>query len=230
MPENWLKPLKDLFAPLAAPKWPEPFDDGGDEPKPNRTIELTQLKPTQIAVGMLQVERKQKRLRELAGDPAKLEAYITERPIRVVMGPGDKAYVIDHHHLALALIRENHTKAPMVVEADYSALDEDKFWKKMDDMRYVHPYDAKGKKQSFDAIPESLLDLQDDPYRALASYVREEGGFKKVRTPFAEFAWADYFRTRIPEDLIRNDLKKAVKMATKIARDKDAAKLPGFKP
>ncbi len=230
--DQWMKNLKALFAPAAeAGGGPEPFSDGDDnEPVPNQTIELAKLMPTQIAVGMLQVERKQKRLRELADDPEKLTAYITERPIRVVMGPEGKAYVIDHHHLGLALIREKHVSAPMVVEADYSHLPEDKFWEKMQQMRYVHPFDSKGVEKPYSDIPKSLTAMEDDPYRSLASYVREEGGFKKVRTPFAEFAWADFFRTRIPEEMIRDDLKKAIKLAVKLARKPEAKKLPGFKP
>ena len=90
--------------------------------KSQKVIELSQLRPTQITVGMLQVEHKQERLRELQHRPSELLDFLLERPIRVVLGPGGKVYVIDHHHLALALIREKYETAPVEIEANFSKL------------------------------------------------------------------------------------------------------------
>ncbi len=142
-----------------------------------------------MTVGMRQVALKQERLRKLARRPTELTEFILERPIRLVLGPGGKAYVIDHHHLALALIRESYEIAPVQVAADYSALSVVDFWQKMQDMKYVHPHDAEGKKRPLNEIPENLSELQDDPYRSLAGFARKADAFKKVKTPFAEFQW-----------------------------------------
>jgi hypothetical protein len=54
------------------------------------------------------------------------------------------------------------------------------------------------------------------------------GGFKKSSAPFAEFRWADFFRTRISSDLIRQNMHKAVKKALKLARSQVACGLPGI--
>jgi len=67
---------------------------------------LRTLRPTQMTVGMLQVKHKRLRLRALEKRPAELLDFILEHPIRVVLGPKEKAYVIDHHHLALAIMKE----------------------------------------------------------------------------------------------------------------------------
>jgi len=205
-------------------------NDNDPDPEHPAEIELANLHPTQMAVGMKQVEFKQKGLRKLAGKKKELEKFILERPIRVVLGPGGQAYVIDHHHLALALVREGHTKAPVSVAADYSKMSEEDFWNKMYDMKYVYPYDADGKKRPFDEIPEKLTELQDDPYRALAGYARNEGAFNKIKIPFSEFKWANYFRERIPKDLVEKDFDAALEKAVELARHPDAKNLPGFIP
>src|SRR5580698_2377894 len=85
-------------------------------------VELFRLRPTQLTVGMLEVKHKRRRLRQLEKQPGQLVAFILEMPIRVVIGPAKKAYVIDHHHLGLALLREDFKSAPMHVEADFSHL------------------------------------------------------------------------------------------------------------
>jgi hypothetical protein len=43
----------------------------------------------------------------------------------------------------------------------------------------------------------AIADLIDDPYRSLAGFVRKRGGFVKTEKPYVEFAWADFFRTRV---------------------------------
>lgn len=198
-------------------------------PQNRNVITLFQLKPTQITVGILQVRHKQERLRELIRRPSELVDFILVHPIRVVLGPAQKVYVIDHHHLALALIREKFETAPMDVDADFSKLSLPQFWKKMQAAQLVHPYDANGLLRPISFIPKDLRDLQDDPYRSLAGFAREAGAFNKVPTPFAEFLWADYFRLYIHPKLVKNDFHKALKHAMKLARNPLASHLPGYK-
>ena len=191
-------------------------------------INISQLRPTQITVGMLQVRHKRLRLRALEKRPAELLDFILEHPIRVVLGPKDKAYVIDHHHLALALMKERFETAPMDVEDDFSSLTVAAFWKKMQIYHFVHPYDADGHQKTLASIPKSLELLTNDPYRSLAGFVREAGDFIKVQVPYAEFLWADYYRSRIKKKLLGKHFDKALKHAITLAHDHSANKLPGF--
>ncbi len=105
--------------------------------------DLAHMKPTQMLVGMREVEEKQSRLRKAMKSPDDLKKYLKARPILVVMGPDDEAYIVDHHHLALALQREGFTEAPIEVLGDYSKLDHDAFQKKMLEKHYFYPYDEK---------------------------------------------------------------------------------------
>ena len=191
-------------------------------------VALSQLRPTQLSVGMLEVKFKRRRLGLLEGRPGELVAFILENPIRVVLGPAGKAYVIDHHHLGLAMIKEDFQTAPMEIEDDFSALSPGAFWKRMRRRKFVYLINANGKRKPLSALAKNLKRLKDDPYRSLAGFVREAGGFLKVRTPFAEFQWADYFRTRIKEKLITADFEKALARAMALASHKDAAGLPGY--
>ncbi len=36
--------------------------------------------------------------------------------------------------------------------------------------------------------------LKNDPYRSLATFLREQGIYSKEQTPYIEFQWADAFR------------------------------------
>lgn len=200
-----------------------------DTKAPRReNIALSKLRPTQLTVGMMQVKFKRKRLRALEGKPGELVEFILENPIRVVLGPRERAYVIDHHHLGLALIKEHFKTAPMEIEEDFSGLLMVDFWKKMRARKFLHLVSASGKRKDLNALPKDLRELRDDPYRSLAGFVREAGGYAKVRTPFAEFKWADFYRPRISEKLVRTHFHKALARAIGMASNKDAAGLPGY--
>ncbi len=190
--------------------------------------DLAHMKPTQMLVGMREVEEKQRHLHKAMKDPDTLKRYLKARPILVVMGPDDEAYIVDHHHLALALQREGFTEAPIEVLRDYSHLDHDQFQKKMLEKHFFYPYDEKERKHDLKDLPQTLDGLRDDPYRSLAWFVRQEGGFKKVKIPFVEFCWANFFRKRIPLAQVKNSFEDACVKAFEMAQDKSASRLPGY--
>ncbi len=192
------------------------------------SIELDRLRPTQLTVGMLQVKAKRKQLKALKKRPSELVQFILEHPVRVVLGPAGKIYVVDHHHLALALIHENFETAPMVVEADFSHMPVLAFWKKMQAQHYLHLIDADGRKQKLTSLPKRLNLLSDDLYRSLAGFVREAGGFNKVPDLYAEFMWADFFRKRIKKKMLRHKFNKALAESLSMVSDQDASVLPGY--
>jgi hypothetical protein len=67
-------------------------------------VPIESLHPTQITVGMREVEERRKRLRKQK--PQKIGSFIGRHMIPVVLGPKKRHYVIDHHHLSLALHKE----------------------------------------------------------------------------------------------------------------------------
>ncbi len=64
-------------------------------------VKISDLRPTQMTVGMREVERKARAWRERPHDEA--GRYLGERMIPAVIGPDKRPWIVDHHHLALAL-------------------------------------------------------------------------------------------------------------------------------
>ena len=189
-------------------------------------IEIHRLHPTQITVGMIEVQEKIKTLAVLKNHA--LRDFLQHHPIPAVEGPDDKLYITDHHHLGLALLDQGLLTGFFMIEADLSQLSLDAFWPEMDKNKWVHPYDENGILKSFSAIPRHLTHLVDDPYRSLAGFVRNAGGYQKTDASFSEFLWADFFRSRISSTEINSDFKSAVQKGVVLAHGSDAQTLPGY--
>lgn len=193
-------------------------------------IVIDELRPTQITVGMIEVEEKRREIVGLMQDrPNHLAKYILDHAIPAVAGLDGRYFIVDHHHLGRALLEAGVTSGPFQVIGDLSTLDPQKFWPEMERRNWVHPYDEHGCRRDFSQMPLHLNDLRNDPYRSLAGFVRRAGGYDKTPAPFAEFLWADYFRTRIaPADLVEPQFDATVQRAAVLAHDPAAAHLPGY--
>jgi hypothetical protein len=112
---------------------------------------------------------------------------------------------------------------------DLSRLPDDRFWSTVIERRWVHPYDERGILRALSAIPDEVSGLTDDPYRSLAAFVRDAGGYLKTPEPFAEFQWAAFYRTRIPMWTNEFQFNAAVEQGVHLAWSPDARTLPGFK-
>jgi hypothetical protein len=189
--------------------------------------EIKSLCPTQLTVGFLEVEAKRKRLAALS--PKDQGEFLKDHPMPVVIGPGKKLYITDHHHLARAAFDLKIQDACFDVDEDLSSLTQDKFWAEMDQQSWVHPLDHNGIRHRYAAIPKTLDKLTDDVYRSVAGFVRDAGGYDKTHTAFAEFIWADFFRRNIAIEDVTEDFKGAVKRGIELARSPMAKRIPGFK-
>jgi hypothetical protein len=188
---------------------------------------LISLCPTQLTVGFLEVEAKKRHLQALSAKD--LGAFLEAHPMPVVLGPGQRMYITDHHHLARAAYDLKIQQACFEVDDDFSALPQDKFWLRMDKESWVHPLDQHGVRHRYDSIPKTLDKLVDDVYRSVAGFVRDAGGYDKTHTAFAEFIWADYFRRSIAIEDVLQDFAGAVKQGMVLARDPMAKRIPGYK-
>ena len=192
------------------------------------TVAIDDLRPTQITVGIREVKEKRKRWRELAAKAKAGGEFLGKHMIPVVLGPKGRNYVIDHHHLARALHEEGVKEVAVTHIANLSQLDQDAFWRVMDNRSWMHPFDSRGERRPYKAIPKSVADLVDDPFRSLAGELRRAGGFAKDTTPFSEFLWADFLRRRMKRKSVERDFKLAIKKAKKLAKSKNADYLPGW--
>jgi hypothetical protein len=214
-PANW-NPARTASLFLSA------TEGGWHEPVP-----LADIRPTQMAVGMRAVEAKRQKIHRVADSGRKLRHYLEKRPVPAVLGPGEEYYIIDHHHLSLALWQIEVDEVFVRVLGDLSDLPRRTFLSAMTSLGWLHAYDARGQKICPTRLPATLDRLKADRYRDLAWAVRKSGGFKKTHLPFSEFAWANFFRQRIPASLLARDFELAHEQAMLLAGSKDARYLPG---
>lgn len=194
-------------------------------PEPVLTA-LHKLHPTQLTVGMIEVRDK---FRLLAGMRAhKRLEHLRRNPLPVVRGPDGHLFVTDHHHLALAAWDVGVEDVYVETVHDWSNIGPSLFWLQMRNAHLVHPIDERGELRPYRELPWHLTGLRDDVFRSIAAYVRDAGGFEKTAVPFAEFAWADWFRKRLRVGPGRAAFAHAVGRALLLAREPEAWLLPGY--
>jgi len=191
-----------------------------------RSVKVESLRPTQMTVGMREVAEKRERWRQHKGK--KKAAFLGSHMIPVILGPKQRHYVIDHHHLARALLDEGQHEVAVTVVADLQKLERDAFWVVLDNRGWCHPYDEHGVRRGFDDIPTEIAHLRDDPFRSLAGELRRVGGYSKETVPFSEFIWADFLRRRIKRKAVDQDFAAALEKAMRLAKGPEANYLPGW--
>jgi len=189
-------------------------------------IAIDALRPTQITVGMREVEAKRKAWRAEKG--RKAAEFLGRHMIPVIRGPKERFYIIDHHHLARALLEEGVKHVLVTVVANLKRLERDAFWFVLENRNWMHAFDDKGRRRGYEDIPKSLKGMVDDPFRSLAGELRLAGGFAKDTTPYSEFLWADFLRRQIKRKLLETDFVRALERALKLAKSEEADYLPGW--
>ena len=189
-------------------------------------VDIADLRPTQMTVGLREVARKRADWRKRVHSDG--PDFLGRHMIPAILGPKHVPYLIDHHHLVRALHDEGVTQVLVSVVADLSSLKKPQFWTFMDNRNWLHPFDTEGTRQPHDKIPRKIGAMLDDPYRSLAGALRREGGCAKDPTPYSEFLWADFLRQRINRKLVDHQFERAVAKAIDLATGHNAAYLPGW--
>jgi hypothetical protein len=187
---------------------------------------LAELRPTQFSVGYAEVELKAAEWNKLK--KKRREHVLQSHVFPAVVGPEGAYYIVDHHHLGIALIEQGMREVWLAKLDDMSWLDPAVFWRTMEYRAWTHPYDHRGRRRDYVDMPKKLTKLQNDPYRSLAGLVRLAGGYAKDEAPFSEFLWADFFRPRVSNGLIAKRQARATRLGVELARSQEARYLPGW--
>lgn len=192
------------------------------------------LFPGQFAVGAKVAQVKIDKLKNFNKEDRM--AYLENRPVSVILGPENRAYLVDGHHLSFALIQAGHDQIWVRVIEDWSHLSHDDFAQNMADQSKVRLVDEHGQPRDFYDLPVRIDLLPDDPYRTLADFVQRKKGFFKDRNVlFQEFIWGDYLRGQpelsfLAPGASTEDYEKALTIALRLAHSTGAAGLPGYIP
>jgi hypothetical protein len=191
---------------------------------------VIELRPTQFALGLFEVESKIEKLEKLVKD--ELEPFLEAHPVPGVLYKHDEIFLIDHHHLVRACWELGIEKVIVKIEADLSHLEESQFWDEMTKRGWNHLYDQFGHGPHDPALlPANVRGMADDFYRSLSWALREEGGYLKTATLFGEFKWANFLRARLKKQTAtkaEKALERLLGEALELAKSEEAKHLPGF--
>lgn len=192
-----------------------------------KKVRITELKPTQMTLGMYFVSLNLAAFRKLR--KKRLKKLIERKVVPAVRGPNKQYWMIDRHHFCRSLFETGETSVNVKKILDCSHLGKSEFAHVMEKSGLIHPYDEAGDRLRFNDLPTGIGGLTNDPYRTLAGLVREHGGFRKEKRPYAEFLWADFYRERVDRNLLTGDFSNAVELAVKLAGSNEASHLPGWR-
>ncbi len=186
-------------------------------------LSIEALRPTQSAVGEMQVDYEVGTIRKQAD----LIAWQKKKVIPVVISPEGDFFLTDRHHTSRGLWRAGEKS--LVVKIIARLKDSARFWDEMQAHHWVYLHDERGTPIQPEALPRRIAELRDDPYRSLAGFARNRGHFKGTEAFFMEFEWARYFGEAMNWQPIRPcNLEKALKKTRKLACAPAAQTLPGY--
>lgn len=192
-------------------------------------MKILSLRPTQNRAGLIEIEKKQRRLG--AKKKKQIADYLIKHPVPVVIGP-DGYYMVDHHHLARSVLGLERNKIAVTVIADLSKLSVEEFWQEMIDQKWAFNEDESGRtipaSEMESRMPKTVLEMIDDPYRSLAGEVKRLGGFIKTKPAyFIEFEWARFFRNIPALRNLSDNFSAGVDEAISLIKRGEADHLPG---
>src|ERR1700733_13591543 len=91
--------------------------------------EVRKLRPTQITIGFIEVSVKRKELEALGKH--RQRDFLAAHLIPAVVGPEERIFITDHHHLARAALEAGIETAFFLIEAELPQLDAGAFWRTM---------------------------------------------------------------------------------------------------
>jgi hypothetical protein len=191
-------------------------------------IAILDLKPAQIAIGLLEVERKMEEYAHLSRD--EFHAYSEAHPVPVVKS-AHGFYIIDHHHLCRAFHELGHQHVNLAQQADFSAFGDQAFWELMEKANWVLPQDQYGVRHPYGCLPMDVRGMADDPYRSLVWKLKTLDRWLKPPVPFAEFVAANFLRGRVEMSNTRESFDRAVDAAIALIdrlTPGELAQAPGF--
>ncbi len=160
-------------------------------------ISLQNLRPTQICLGLAEVWHRKREFKRK--DPTNISIYLKRKPVPLVKNKDGESWILDRHHRLRALLELNQEcKAYGYTVAEVNSTKYSEVVKFLMERNWLYLYNERGLGPNpIQALPHSLLDIRDDPYRSLVWKLKEEGLINSNSLiPFYEFRWSAFLRTR----------------------------------
>lgn len=208
------------------PYQPLPAPDPGEE---LLELPLHQLRPTQLCIGLAEIRS---RIGDFAQDSTKQRrAYLATKPVPLVRNAAGVLWMVDRHHRLRGLMEldPEATAFGYIVE-QLETGDLPSSLAQLQARGWLYLHDGRGLgPQPPSLLPDTLLGLQDDPYRSLVWKLKKD---KVIRSapliPFHEFRWGAWLRSRTLPPFHSLQLDPALPAARALARSQAASHLAGW--
>jgi hypothetical protein len=191
---------------------------------------VARLQPTQLCIGLAEVRSRQ--VDFSADSQSQRQRYLRGKPVPLVRSAEGRHWMVDRHHRLRALVElEPQAEAFGYVVLDLASADRAHVLHELQQRGWLYLYDGRGLGPlPPSALPERLLDLQDDPYRSLVWKLKKEGWIDPAPLiPFHEFRWGAWLRRRPLPPFSSARLEPALPVARALVRSRAAAHLAGWR-
>ena len=204
-------------------------------PEVSRATELFEvpvaaLHPTQWCVGLAEVWSRQQDF-ALKTRESRL-SELKRKPVPLVRNVGGQLWMVDRHHRLRALLElDSQSTTWAYVIAELQVDDRVTVLDVLDQRGWLYLFDGRGNgpRRPLE-LPQSLMDLDDDPYRSLVWKLKQEGLIKPQRQiPYHEFRWGAWLRSRPLPPFSSRHLNPALIPARRLVCSQAASGLPGWK-
>ena len=192
-------------------------------------VRVCDLQPTQMCVGLAEVQSRQRDFKQESRKDRR--DYLRGKPVPLVRNRHGQLWMVDRHHRLRALLEMDPdvtTYGYVIAELDSDSRDtalqalQGRGWLYLHDGRGNGPWEPT-------TLPQSLLGLEDDPYRSLVWKLKKEGLIKPQRLiPYHEFRWGAWLRTRPLPPFSSSQLDPALPASRRLAQSRAAAHLAGW--
>ena len=213
--------VDDAVAALAPPD----AGTGGRKVKPNfepllHPVEIADLRPTQMTVGLREVARKRSEWRKRAERDG--PDFLGRHMIPAVIGPGNHVFLVDHHHLVRALHEEGVEHVLVSIVADLGGLKRSAFWTFMDNRNWLHPFDATASGAATAASRRRSAISRTIPIARSPARSAAPAAMPRIRRPSPNSSGPISCAAAIDAKLVDKHFERAVGEALDLAHGEDA--------
>lgn len=204
-------------------------------PEPDASTELFEvsiaaLHPTQWCVGLAEVWARQE---DFSHDSQREQLnYLKRKPVPLVRSAQGSLWMVDRHHRLRGLLGlDPKSKAWGYLIADLITSDRSEVLGFLQQQGWLYLYDGRGQgPRATKDLPQSLMDLEDDPYRSLVWKLKKEGAIKpEPQIPYHEFRWGAWLRSRPLPPFSSRQLNPALAPARRLVCSPVARSMAGWK-
>lgn len=192
-------------------------------------VRVAELQPTQMCVGLAEVRSRQ---RDFSAETREeRRAYLAGKPVPLVRGAEGRFWMVDRHHRLRGLVElDPQATAFGYVVLELAAASRPHVLEELHRRGWLYLYDGRGVGPlPATALPQSLPDLLDDPYRSLVWKLKRERRIAaQPLIPFHEFRWGAWLRRRPLPPFSSERLEPALAPARALVASPAASHLAGW--